>query len=193
MLMFAEEWLSELDREDLRSLSMFLVIMLVKHFNFTWTNAEKYAAQATGKGERSVRRWWSSLIKHKGKFPSYRQGRYRWSGVLWQDEDLNKKAIAFVRENANVKGRPNMTTMDFCRWVNNFLLRNTTITPGFPHKVSNETARKWLHHLGFEVLTPRKGIFVDGHERPDVVDQRKEFFAKVDENWLFTLHRCTNH
>lgn len=40
MLKFAEEWLSELDHEDLRSLLMFLVIMLMKHFNFTQTNAD---------------------------------------------------------------------------------------------------------------------------------------------------------
>ena len=27
--------------------------------------------------------------------------------------------------------------------------------------------------MGFEVITPRKGIFIDGHERPDVVESRK--------------------
>ena len=37
----------------------------------------------------------------------------------------------------------------------------------------------WLHELGFQVLTPRKGIFVDGHERPDVVAYRREFLRKL--------------
>lgn len=61
----------------------------------------------------------------------------------------------------------NVTTM-FCCWVNEELLPNSSLEPGFPRKVSIETARKWLHHLGFEVLTPSKGILFDGYERDDV-------------------------
>ena len=72
-----------------------------------------------------------------------------------------------------------MTTTDFCKWVNKTLLPNFTLEPGFPQKVSVETARTWLHHLGFEVLTPKKGIFIDGHERPDVVASRKTILRKM--------------
>jgi len=72
-----------------------------------------------------------------------------------------------------------MTTTDFCKWVNKTLLPNFTLEPGLPQKVSVETARTWLHHLGFEVLTPKKGIFIDGHERPDVVASRETFLRKM--------------
>ena len=48
-----------------------------------------------------------------------------------------------------------------------------------PPKISLKTARLWLHHLGFEVLTVRKGIFIDGHERLDVIDARKLFLRKM--------------
>ena len=78
-----------------------------------------------------------------------------------------------------MKGRPNLTTVTFCKWVNECFLPNSTLEPGFPHKISLETARLWLHHLGFEVLTVRKGIFIDGHERPDVIDARKLFLRKM--------------
>ena len=71
---FSEEWLLQLDKENVKGLSMFLVFQLVQHFRFTWTNAETCAAQAVGKGERSVRRWRSVLIKHRGQFPSSKQG-----------------------------------------------------------------------------------------------------------------------
>ena len=37
--------------------------------------------------------------------------------------------------------------------------------------MSVETARKWLHELGFEILQRSKGVFIDGHERPDVVEK----------------------
>ena len=72
-----------------------------------------------------------------------------------------------------------MTVIDFCKWVNKSLLPNSTIEPGFPRKIAVETARKWLHQLGFEVLTVRKGIFIDGHEREDVVLYRKEFLRRM--------------
>ena len=119
------------------------------------------------------------LIQNGGDFPESKQGKYRRSGVLWSNEELNKKAFEYVRANAAVKGAPNMTTADFCKWVNKTLLPNFTLEPGFPRKVSVETARTWLYHLGFQVLTPKKGIFIDGHERPDVVAFSKTFLRKM--------------
>ena len=107
------------------------------------------------------------------------------SGVLWQNE-----AVEYVRANAAVKGRPNLTSVDFCKWVNESVLPNCTREPGFPRKVGLETARLWLHHLGFEVLTARKGIFIDGHERPDVIETRK-LFLRNDKDWIPAFYECT--
>ena len=42
-----------------------------------------------------------------------------------------------------------------------------------------ETARKWMHEMGFVVLTARKGSYVDGHERDDVVEYRKKFLQRM--------------
>ena len=52
------------------------------------------------------------------------------------------------------------------------------LEPGFPRHISVETARKWLHELGFEVLS---AMFFDGHEREDVVKERKIFLEKMIE------------
>ena len=89
------------------------------------------------------------------------------------------KIREYVSTNAAVKGRPNMTTVDFCKWVNKTMLPNSTLEGGFPRKNALETSRKWLHMLGFEVLNPKKGIFIDGHEHPDVVQYRKEFLRRM--------------
>ena len=43
------------------------------------------------------------------------------------------------------------------------------------------TARKWLHDLGFDVLHMSKGVFIDGHEQPDVVESRVKFLRKMTE------------
>ena len=92
------------------------------------------------------------------------------SGALWNDEKLNRLATQHVRENANPKGSPNMTAKTFCQWVKEDLLPYSTLQPSFPRHISIETARKWLHHLGFEVIKDGKGIYIDGHEREDAVD-----------------------
>ena len=80
-----------------------------------------------------------------------------------------------MQENAAPRGRPNLT---FCQWVNNELLTNTVLDP---RSVSVETARKWLHELGFDVLQMSKGVFIDGHERPAVVESREKFIRKMTE------------
>ena len=36
-----------------------------------------------------------------------------------------------------------------------------------------------MHQLGFEVLSKKKGTFVDGHKREDVVQYRKKFLRKM--------------
>ena len=85
----------------------------------------------------------------------------------------------YVRDNGFKKGSANLTTFSFCQWVNEQLLCSETLEPGYPRKISVETARRWLHELGFEVLTAKKGCFVDGHERQDVVEYRDTFLRKM--------------
>ena len=63
--------------------------------------------------------------------------------------------------------------------VNKSLLPNSTLEPGFPRQISVETAQKWLPKMGFEVLTARKGLFIDGHERLDVMESRETFSRKM--------------
>lgn len=108
-----------------------------------------------------------------------KQGQYQRSGVVWGNEELNRKATAFIRNNSNVKGRPNLTVGMFCEWVNNSLLLDEALEPGYPRKIGIETARKWMHKLRFHVVQKKKGTFVDGHERADVVQYRNKFLRKM--------------
>ena len=119
---FVEDWLETLDKDETKSISLFLCYHLVNMFSFTETKAAEYAASMLKKNERTVRRWRSGLIDNDGVLPESQQGRYQRSGVLWQNEELNKKAIDYVRENSAVKGRPNLTTVDFCKWVDFYIL-----------------------------------------------------------------------
>ena len=141
---FCEEWVLQLDRDDALALGLFLSFQLSKHFNMGATKAAELAGLMIGRSDRTVRVWRTYFFNHEGQIPDCKQGQYQRTGVLWCSEDLNKKAKKYVRNNCNVKGKPNLTVGSFCEWINNDLLPNSTLEPGFPRKVSPETARKWL-------------------------------------------------
>ena len=176
---FVSTWIESLDHEDKKSLAMTLCFVLVKELSFTETRAAEFAARVIDKNDKTVRRWRTDLVSNGGSFTESSQGRYQRTGVLWANEELTQKASEYVRANAAVKGRPNLTSIEFSKWVNKSLLPNSTLEPGFPRRISVETARKWLHEMGFEVLTARKGVFVDGHERSDVIESRTKFLRKM--------------
>ena len=113
-----------------------------------------------------------------GHFTESRQGKHARLFIL-DDEGLRHKAAEWVRANARVKKRPNMTGAKFCTWVNTHLLADAELPPGCPHQIQTPTAIKWLHHLGFRPQSNKKSIYIDGHEREDVVKYRKLYLRKL--------------
>jgi hypothetical protein len=45
--------------------------------------------------------------------------------------------------------------------------------------ISKCTARNWLKKLGYVCKDVKKGVYHDGHERPDVVEARKTFLEEM--------------
>lgn len=62
-------------------------------------------------------------------------------------------------------------------------LRDYVNPKGFqaPVEIKSRTARRWLHKLGFEYKDVKKDVFVDGHERPDVIEDREQFLKTKKE------------
>ena len=87
----------------------------------------------------------------------------------------------YVRENTHKKGSPNMTSSSFCAWVNNDLLPSATLPPNYPRFISVRTATRWLRKLGFRIITHKKGSYVDGHERSDVVEYRSKYLKQLSD------------
>jgi len=56
-----------------------------------------------------------------------------------------------------------------------------------PPEIKESAARNYLHWLGFHQAVCGKGVFVDGHDRPDVVLYRPEFCAKYMEYYRSPL------
>ena len=89
--------------------------------------------------------------------------------------------MEYVRKEGWKKGQPNMRAADFAQWINDELLPGATLPPQFPRRISVETARVWLHQLGFTYMDKKKGTYCDGHEREDVVSAREEFLNTISE------------
>jgi len=60
---------------------------------------------------------------------------------------------------------------------------NASILPGLgiilKNPLSERTARQWLIKLGWCQTVVRKGVYMDGHEREDVVKYQQEVFLPV--------------
>ncbi len=88
------------------------------------------------------------------------------------DVSFQLAARQFVDAHCLQKGVKNMRVQDFVVWVNCTL-------KGQGHTISAETARLWLHSLGFQWRRVAAQTFSDAHERADVVEYREEYLAKL--------------
>jgi hypothetical protein len=66
------------------------------------------------------------------------------------------------------------------RYINDFLLPQLKINA----TISESTAVRWLKKMGFNLCRVQKGVYVDGHERKDVVESRDKF---IEYLWLRVL------
>ena len=54
---------------------------------------------------------------------------------------------------------------ELCKYVNEYLLPEQ----GFEGSICERTAARWLNKLGFRACDVQRGVYVDGHEREEVV------------------------
>ena len=74
-----------------------------------------------------------------------------------------------------------MTAASFRSWVASVLLPQVRLHhPQVPTDISTRTAAHWLHQLRFGPLSTKKEVYIDGHERSDVVDYRKIYLRKLE-------------
>ena len=64
--------------------------------------------------------------------------------------------------------------------VNEFIIPALGLGLG-RQRISEHCAHHWLHKLGYGDTEVRKGIYVDGHKRPDVVEHRQKFLEMIKE------------
>ena len=191
------DWLDEIDREDVQMFAMMLYDIFVNRFKLPKTIALEEVHQCIGKTGRTVRyrmfgvqspldylallnrSWRKAHLSNQRSFDERRGKHQRYFAL--EDEEYKDMALSWVRSHSYKQGESNMTAMDFCTWVNSVLLPMVLEKDSkAPDKITVRTARQWLHWLGFELTTTKKGVYIDGHERADVVEYRKLYIKKLD-------------
>ena len=138
----SQSFLDTCSRDNLQSIALLLYGKLPRIFGLGKKETAVVIAEVLQKNERTIRRWVVDIESNNGEFSDSQQGYYIRNNTLMSNEELCEKARVYVRENAAPRGRPNLTLRAFCLWVNNELLPNSVLEPGFPRRVSVETARK---------------------------------------------------
>ena len=173
-----DDWVVSLPLTGRKMLAVMLMETVQKRFNVKSTAAALEAAWITGFNEKTVRKYRKEFFENRGKFKDEARGKYK-RFCLFNDESLRLQASMWVREHAVKKGAPNMVARSFCQWVNNELLPSSDLPPNLPRSIAVITTTRWLCRLGFRPTSHKKGTYVDGHEREDVVAYRKEFLDEM--------------
>ena len=98
--LYCNEWIDDLHQDDHMSLTIVFHHLLVTTLHFPLTRASQLIAELVGKSDCAVKDWRATFLTNSGSFLETLQGRYQRTSVLWQNEDLNKKASTFVRANS---------------------------------------------------------------------------------------------
>ena len=70
-----------------------------------------------------------------------------------------------------------MRPSKLCKYVNEHLLPEL----GFEGSICERTAARWLNKLGFRACCVRKGVYVDGHERKEVIAAREKYIEFMEK------------
>jgi len=172
-----EDWVY---REDQKMLAMMLYDNYISRFGLLKTATAVEVGLNLGVGDKTVRLWCQYFIANGGEFSEYQQGKYE-RYIIIEDEEYKEMALTWIRLNTSVKGRPNMMAANVRSWVVSVPLPQVRLHhTQVPSSISDRTAVRWLHQLGFEPASTKKGVFIDGHECIDVVEYRKLYLRKLE-------------
>ena len=156
-----------------------LNLFLEEDLHYTWRQASLIVAKSQSHGvarARSIRHWVLSFLQTRNlPHPQY-SGTH--STVL-EDEDISQE-IQF--ELAQKKKTGSIKATDLVEVV-----ASPRIQEKFNHaginkpSISERTAHRWLSKLGWRYGKQVNGMYIDGHERADVVQYREAFMQRFKQ------------
>lgn len=137
-----------------------------------WMEASLLAATAMGRGPwlaHELRRWTLDFVENDNVLPTNRYGAWNVSRI--EDEDL----AADIQLHLQSKGKyfRSADIIDFLAQPD--IQRKYGLT----NNISHATAKRWMQAMDYRYGKGKNGMYIDGHEREDVVRYRQETFLPL--------------
>jgi hypothetical protein len=141
----------------------------------SWTRSSMMAAIAANRGvsfARNLRKWTIAYIQGGFEYLALPLTHYQYfSTKALDDEDLSQR----IKHHLQGLGK-HFSAQDIVDFVARPEMQGLM---GTRQRINVRTAQRWLNN-SYRFTYTGKGMYVDGHERPDVVAYRKKFVAQ----WL---------
>ncbi|CAM9183239.1 unnamed protein product, partial [Pylaiella littoralis] len=133
------------------------------------------AALTANVSGRTLRSWVRHFVRGSRFKIQVREYSKRSLHSFIEDEDIRTMFREYLDERIyrRKKTDPQLRVQDVHRWINTVLLKDF-ITEESP-RVSLRTTHAWMQAVGFRWRRHRKCVYVDGHNRPDVVEHRQTY------------------
>ena len=156
-----------------------LNLYLDPKLNHTWTKASVTVANITGHGvkrARKLREWILAFVQSE-VLPVHHYSQPRWN--VLDDEDIAELLQSLLL--SHTKGRY-ITASDVVEIISGPVLQEKFLSSGISRaSISERTACRWLKRLSWRYGAMQNGMYLDGHEREDVVAYRVGFVARWKE------------
>lgn len=123
---------------------------------------------------KAIRKWASFFVTNHS-LPMSKQGRHQKVSSMLDCEDVKAKCLEWMRTTSANK----ICSRSFASWVRTELHELLGLPNPIP--LSDRNASRWMNSLGFEFRELKKGSYIDGHERADVIEYREHFLNRMTE------------
>ena len=156
---------------------------------YSWTKASEVVATMQGRGTnhaRRIREWVFDFLK-QGDLPLH---NLKWTRpTLLDDEDIAGEIKSRITEKV---GSGYLKAEDVVEIVASPKMQAIFAQKGISKaSISVKTAHRWLDKLGWTYGKLKNGMYIDGHERSDVVEYR-EWFVERWMEYERRFHRWDN-
>jgi hypothetical protein len=145
---------------------------------YSWRKASEMVSRMQGRGAnhaRHIRQWTMGFLKERD-LPFHRLNQKR--GTIIDDEDIAEEIKTQMKEKAS---RGFLKAEDLVEIVASPSMQAVFALKGISKpSISTRTALRWLESLGWTYGKLKNGMYLDGHERSDVVEYRRAFM----ERWM---------
>ena len=174
-----EEKRGDLDvivRARIAAMISLLSIYTQSNMGYSWRKASEIVATTQGRGKHRARRickWVMDFLKWRD-LPIHEMNRKR--GTIIDDEDIAEEIQSrLMAKGSSLKAEDVVDIVASPEMQAIFTRKGITKA-----SICVRTAHRWLEKLGWTHGKTKNGMYLDGHERLDVVEYRKSFV----ERWM---------